>query len=371
MITAQPGPSGTFVTGVAVATADCVPLFGQGLYKTFSIKRINKMADSGGMLEGKGGWFHSMFTSDINAVPYEAFEGKADGRSITLIDWEPIGNMVYPGDEILGEVNCSGDYGWPLGSVLGKCLASAKQTTNTTRVFACVSLRTDSKTSGLSYGSGGAASKMMGPAASGSLALAGLIGTTTSFADTAFDVKIIALNDGRTEWYKEEVYVAPPPPAPVVIPCPPAVCDPSEFLRLIIQAEREIAGCYRYCHNNMFWRLVAARNNVNAWLCTGDARYLSAAINHYEMAELNYLHGQDIKRYADSESVIAEVEFGLASAFYARDGSIGNFYHAPKVVVHEDKKRHTDKPVGLTSDEKKRVLELRNTLERYSKKLSL
>lgn len=148
-------------------------------------------------------------------------------------------------------------------------------------------------------------------------------------------------------------------------------CDPSIYIERIKKAEYEISICLRYGHNNLFWRREAAKANVDAYICTGKREYLIAAINHYEMAELNYIHGYDIRKYSDSNAIIAEVEYGLASAIYARDKSIDNFWHPPEVVVHENKKTRADKPVAVTAHEKQEVLKIRRTLERYAKKLTL
>lgn len=323
-IVAQPGPSGNFVTGTAFAAGGCTPLFGEGLHKTFSTKQIAQMSDSGSAWEGKGGWFHSLFTSDINAVAYESFEGSPDERPITLINWEPTGSRVYPGDRIIGEVSCTGDYGWPLGSVLGKCLAEAKQTTNTTRVFACITVRNDSKNSGFSIGTGGAVSKLNGGGAgtAASVALGGLIGTTASFVDTAFDVKIIALNDGYTEW-KTIAPVAPPVAKPAPAP-KPEICNPDEIWARIHELEKELKKCERYCYNNLTLRQFIGDAYVELYVCTGDKRYLSTvngAAYHYGVAERNYLKGWDIKSHkAEADSVIAQVYYNWAGVIYETKG---------------------------------------------------
>jgi len=161
----------------------------------------------------------------------------------------------------------------------------------------------------------------------------------------------------------------PPPPAPE--PDKPQACNPKEFMLKLEKAELEIFGCKRYGHNNLYWQLEAMKESLNVYLCTGDATYLGNAIQHGQMAELNYINGYDIAKHADSDKIVGEVEYLLASAFYARDSSINNFWKAPAYVVHVDKKRGNSKPVALTSHEKKQVEKLRCTLERYSKKLAL
>ena len=163
----------------------------------------------------------------------------------------------------------------------------------------------------------------------------------------------------------------PCPPPEVKQPPPPQACNPKEFLLKLERIDLEIFGCKRYGHNNLYWQLEAMKESLNVYLCTGNVIYLEDAIQHGQMAELNYIHGYDIAKHADSDKIVGEVEYLLASAFYARDSSINNFWKAPAHVVHVDKKRGNSKPVALTVHEKKQVEKLRCTLERYSKKLAL
>lgn len=144
-------------------------------------------------------------------------------------------------------------------------------------------------------------------------------------------------------------------------------CDITENVRLISEAEAQIAVCYWYGYNNLFYQNQAGENSLKAYRCTGDVAYLNAALRHYGMGELNYINGSDIKNHADSNSIIAEVEYGLASAIYARDGVTDDFYRIPTVVVHQDKKTGRDKPIALTAGEQQKIKPLRENTEKYSK----
>jgi len=165
--------------------------------------------------------------------------------------------------------------------------------------------------------------------------------------------------------------ISPPVPPPPPVVTKPKACNPDEFIWKLKNAEYEISICWLYSHNNLFWQLEAMKDSLDVYVCTHDARYLEDAIQHGQMAELNYFNGKDIASYPDSSKLIGEVEYWLASAFYAKDKSIDNYWKAPDYVTHINKKSGNAESVALTGYEKKRVEKIRSTLERYSKKLVL
>lgn len=374
-ITAQPGPSGSFVSGMQLALpAGCVPITG-----SISLKKVKKMAKSGSFTEKKGGMWHGFFSDRNKPVPYEDFDDKPSEERFYFYSWDPT-KTVVDWDSITMESFCEGDYGYPLGSALGKCLEDARETVNASHVLACYTVRYDNHASGASYGGGGTGSIIKGgenDTKAGSVAIGGLMGTTVGYYNKAYDVYLVGLSGAYTVSPKPTPAPTPaclPVPTPVPTPDPtPQVCNISIYTEKIEAAEKRIDNCWRYGHSNMVDRLTAAKENVNAWLCSNktETKYLREAIEHYQMAELNSIHGWDIKKYSDSDAIIAEVEYGLASAFYARDGHINNFWVAPEVVVHENKKTGKEKPVATTAYEKREILKIRHTLEKYSKNLTL
>lgn len=290
-------------------------------------------------------------------------KGLAVTSSIRILDYYG----KKPGDKVVGFARVFGkkkDITESLVGLAGK--EGMEKGANAMGVMIRVKNRTNSK--GVSFGVGAGAGLYV-PCNNG-------VGTGVSFG--AF-LSSVAIED---EIELTVVYLVtcepkpcpPPPPAPPT-PAPepekPQTCNPKEFMLKLERAEMEIFGCKRYSHNNLYWQLEAMKESLNVYLCTGNATFLEDAIQHGQMAELNYLHGHDIAKYADSDKIVGEVEYLLASAFYARDSSINNFWKAPAYVVHVDKKRGNSKPVALTSHEKKQVEKLRCTLERYSKKLAL
>ncbi|KKQ45570.1 MAG: hypothetical protein US63_C0014G0002 [Candidatus Moranbacteria bacterium GW2011_GWC2_37_8] len=274
-------------------------------------------------------------------------------------------DLPNEGDEILGSVIVVGKADVDDIAFVTDGALACKDQTMTRRIAVSEAEYIDGATIGGSIGLSGSAARAAD--ASGAVfATGGMLGKTKTRAERVRRVKVLCMNDGP-------LYLTVPPPAEKFTPAPtPEVaCNVEVYLKIIRKAEKEIATCWRYSYNNFFWQLEAARNNVNAFICTGDKGYLGIAMNHYYMAELNYIHGFDIKKYADSDAMIAEVEYGLASAFYARDGHVNNYWVAPKVVVHMNKKKNTPKSVAVTAYEKREIMKIRRTLERYSTHLTL
>lgn len=107
------------------------------------------------------------------------------------------------------------------------------------------------------------------------------------------------------------LYVPDCPPCPVVAPpCPPVVkpepapqpkCEAGMIEKLLREIERyrEAAKeCPTNCWNNeKLWKAIAD-NNMRLFYCTGNRKYLLAALYAYERAEKNYLMGVEPSKKA-------------------------------------------------------------------------
>ena len=294
----------------------CEPLF-----LSFSIERIENMRQAGSFWDRKGSVIDALFAKDVRAVVHEKFSGKVDSRPIARLDWVPQGQS----DKLLGEFECQGDYGWPAGASLARCLYEAKQRTNTTRVVVWMSEEKDGKNSGFSIGTGGAASKVMGGNSGDdtaiSVALGGLIGSTYSSIEKRYNVKLWAFNDGSID-----------PPAGLnvcgvqqsltvsqsTVQTVTAACSPEEVQRIYSSLEENRVsiygdggkkkGCDLYSLNNL--RLRSQRGDLfyRLYKCTGDKEALHKAIENYEIAARNYRFGHDIKKHrVKADRIIAQV----------------------------------------------------------------
>lgn len=309
------------------------PFVCQPLFSVYTKDRLNVVSGSGSFFDRKGGFFHKLTTNPIRSVIHKPLKGEVDDKSVTLINWEPVGNAVYASDELLGEFECEGDYGWPMGAALGRCLAEAKNTTNTTRVFAYVRARKDPKNSGFSLGSGAAGAALFGSpdTVAGAIGLGGLIGTTTAYVDMAYDWTVLALNDGPTvpppgvyvcgeeppsvriiiERRPEPVRVEPPK---AVEPEKPAVCNPEPIRREIERLKVEISKCKFWGLNNLRLRFLLANEYAKLAKCTGENGYYSDAVKNYDLAEKNYLNGKDIKKnQAEADQILYKVYWNWAA----------------------------------------------------------
>jgi hypothetical protein len=298
----------------------CGPLF-----QVFTIERINNMLDSGSFWDSKGSVLDAIMAKRVRAVVHEKFSGKADNRPIVRLDWIPSGKA----DKLLGEFQCDGQYGWPVGASLARCLHEAKQQTNTTRVVVWFSEEKDGKNSGFSIGSGAAASKMFvnnGVDESiGSVALGGLLGSTYASVEKRYNVKLWAFNDGPTN-PPDGLDVCKPPMPPVVQAPPPPTCDASSIRIEIEILKRQIAACKYWGIDNMRLRFLKANKEAALAKCTGENGYYSDAIKDYELAEKNYLKGKDIKaNRAEADQLLQKVYWNWAAVIrevYGRDAEI-------------------------------------------------
>lgn len=310
------------------------------------------------------GFWASLFGRD-GGLEVTALNERMSGNpeSITCLGYWPE-NGLAAGAEVVMEVTGYGEYRQNLASLQADVANVCMNEAGTPFYAMMLGSDVDAVTNGKSISIGGATSAVSHNGNRGVVATGGgQLGTIKTIQQEKQKIWAKCITQGQ-------VYF-PPVVAPPPYVAPPKACNPESYINKIKESEKRIAKCWRYGHSNMVDRRNAARENLNAWICTKQIHYLREAIEHYQMAELNYIHGWDIKKYSDSDEIIAEVEYGLASAFYARDGHIENFWKAPKVVVHENKKTGKDKPVATTAYEKREILKIRHTLEKYSQQLTL
>ena len=299
---------GAFVgAGANMSSEGWIPFVCQRLFKSFDSKRLDVMSSSSGsgaFSDRKGGFFKRLFGSQIKKTLH--FSGESDSKEntlITLIDWDPTSGG-YANDKILGEFSCEGDYGWPKGASLGKCLKAAKDETGANRVFASYRVRRDPKNSGVSFGSGAAGAKMLGGTGevdrvAGAMSLGGLIGTTTAYVDEAYDWYVIALNSGPVDPpIGFNACGQPQVIEPTIATAPKAApaetlkkCDPDEVLGRIEQLIETTECCLKDCFNNMLlWKQIGD-NYTMLYECTAKAEYLREAKNAYERSLQNFSQG--------------------------------------------------------------------------------
>jgi hypothetical protein len=296
---------GTFVAGPAPSAGNFTRMTCDPVNKNFSIERLKRMASAGNWADTRGTWFNSMFSSSVKLVPYESFDGKVDDQPITRLDFIPIGEN----DRVLAEATCEGQYGWPLGAAVGKCLLALKEATNTVRVVIEYKIVHDGKGSGTSVGTGAAASKMLGAGgsddAAGSLAVGGLFGSTYLSLEERYVVHAIAYNDGPvgtpTEAKCEQPTIAAPAPEQV------KTCNSGKIISELKKNEQEIKQCKKYCENNLKLRLIRGKLFFALYKCTGDKEALEDAVHNYEIAARNYKFGKDTKNNLNADELMAEV----------------------------------------------------------------
>lgn len=293
-IIAQPGPSGSFVSGMNIALpAGCTPITG-----SISMKKAYKMAQSGSFAEKKGGMWHGIFSSRIKSTPYIDFEGKASKDNFYFYEWDPM-KAIIGWDSVTIENFCEGDYGYPLGSSLGKCLEEARETVNASHVLACYTVRYDNHASGASLGAGTTGSVIKGgenDTRAGSVAIGGLMGTTVGYYNKAYDVYLVGLDaayDYQPPVVESKPVFVPPPPPPA-----PLACDVTIFDKIIIGIDIELPKCLWPCHNNQKLRFAKGNALMDKFFCSGnkDMNLLIAAIHEYGVAERDFENGRELKK---------------------------------------------------------------------------
>jgi hypothetical protein len=326
---------GAFVAAPTALVGNWIPLFCNPLFKSFSAERIHQMSASDSFFGGVS----------IGKVVHVSFDGKVDDQPIDLINWD-VRLGAYSTDVILGEFECRGEFGMPMGASLGRCLEEAKKNTNTIRVFAAYRVRHDKKNTGLSIGSGAAGSVLGGGATdnfAGAISLGGLIGTTTASTVEAYDWTVIALNDGQLGTNDScggavsvSVTVNPEPaPAVIMTVVPePQSCDPESIWEDVRKFWAKCELCKYFCFNNQTLRYKLGRLYINLAVCTKNNEYLKVAAEHFRIAVSNYEQGTDTKSgkyHSEAKEIYKDSNYLLAGCYYvlgdAREKEVVKKHH--------------------------------------------
>jgi outer membrane protein OmpA-like peptidoglycan-associated protein len=128
---------------------------------------------------------------------------------VVRLDWYPtgspeIGEVIHKGDMILGEFEIIGQKKWTSIAPLLLGILEAMEETYAKRIVVQLKLKKEAYNAGFSVGSGTAAGAMMGSSGkaddkAGFVSLGGLIGKTWAGMWSAYDFRILALNDGKVE----------------------------------------------------------------------------------------------------------------------------------------------------------------------------
>ncbi|MEK7598592.1 MAG: hypothetical protein AAB487_02550 [Patescibacteria group bacterium] len=259
----------------------------------------------------------------------ESLPGNTDDVSCTAY-WPKA--IAYPGDKVLSTARILGDPNWPEEAFLGMAEATCKAESGSRRVAMRTRILKDGVTVGNSVGIGGAASKVVGGGDEGvAFAAGGQLGTNRTRVEDYVEFEVLCLNDGPTEpaesWFPKKDDSKPASPA-VEKPKPeePKPCDADKIRERISELEKKVQSCKLFCFNNLGYRRALGDAYVDLFICVGDKENLRKAIEHYQIAERNYLQGHDIKSHqAEADGIIAQVYYNWAGCIrelYGREAAM-------------------------------------------------
>lgn len=275
-------------------------------YQSFTIEELKTMSDSGRLMDRRGSFWDIFFGEKERVV----LRGKNGGQKTDRI--KILNNVPPIGTKFLGNFACTGDVDWPLDEPLAKCLALAKEKTGANNVVVWKVDDIDATNSGTAVGAGTGMSNPFGDGSVGAGSLSASFGKTHSMKERVRLVEVHAYEDvieasnvcgGQVNYY------VPPPQA--------RDCDPTEIIERIKKLERKLKKCTTWCMNNLGLREEAGNENIEAYICTGDKKYLLEAIKHYQMAENNYFKGPDVKSYkSEAKEIMAQVYYNWAGCIF-------------------------------------------------------
>ncbi len=194
---AIPGTAGMFpFPSGPGSVGQWILLIGQPLLKSFEYQILDDF-----YVKNMKIWDHKIRNKHLQETVYSKNIVPNNKESIVRLDWAPQGDVFYPGDKLLAEIEIIGSHEWTSTASLLLGLRRAKELTQTKRVIVWLRYVTKHYNDGMSLGSGGAVGSMFGPSnaidnKAMSIALGGLIGTTEAGQRQAVDVRIWCLNDG-------------------------------------------------------------------------------------------------------------------------------------------------------------------------------
>lgn len=213
-------------------------LYYPATYRKLSMPEIRSMKQKFGIWPG--GWKKRVRSVVLvpGAVP-------ANDDPITLLGWWAKA-ISRDTDKIIGVVTVTGDYLHPEESALGLGLEEAKKLTGTRRVSIRVREVKEGVTRGLSYGAGGAASRIMQPGMDNdavAFATGGVLGKNRVRAEEWPEFEILCLNDGPSEAPEipapppESRQASAPPQAALFQAAPPQPPPPPQRQEVVVRIE--------------------------------------------------------------------------------------------------------------------------------------
>jgi len=243
-VLAVPGTAGMFpFPSGAGSMGQWQPLVNQPLLKVFDQKILNET-----YVKNMKIWDHLIRKNYLQETIYEKNSVPVNKEPIFRLDWVPQGDIFYPGDRLLAEIEIIGSHEWTSTASLLLGLRRAKEVTNTRRVVIWVRYKTEAFNKGRSLGTGAGGGLMVGPHGAVddkavAIALGGLWGTTWGGLWHSVDVRIWCLNDGPVDpppallarFKKEEAPILPKPEAAVK----PEVAPKAELVKPEVTPEKE------------------------------------------------------------------------------------------------------------------------------------
>ncbi|HBT45872.1 MAG TPA: hypothetical protein DEA43_03255 [Candidatus Moranbacteria bacterium] len=371
-----PGFNGYITPGVTVDGTQW-DIFCPKIYRKLSFKnQVDEMAFG---FHFSDLWFTN-WGGRVQFTPMGPSLPKSEGDMMMCTNYWPLDD-ANDDDVVVGRGEVVGKENWSVEAFVAEAYKSCRIEKNSNRVAILVSQDKNQVTSSQSLNLSASIVNVAGSNTGVGGATGFGIGKSTTRLDKVDKIKYACLNDGHANIIKTYATYQPPasqpPPAPPVLqpePAPqPSVCDQSIYLKLIADIDAKLFDCKPYSHNNLDLQLKAMKANISEWVCGGkrEVKYLNDAIQHGYMAELNYIKGRDISKFGDSEKLISDVDYYLASAFFARDGSTAGYWKVPEKVRHVNKKTGKYEWRPVTKDEGNKMLNLRHNMENYSTDLVL
>lgn len=289
MITAQPGPSGSFMNATLIIDDGLWHPLPEGV---FTVGELEKMVSSSGYLNRTGFFLSNMLTSPVTVVMHvdEADGDLEDNFEVTVV------NEASVKTRTLAESFGIGPYSTSLGAIEALSILKPVMKTHARYITGRYRTRRDGNASGIAVGSGAATSGISGGSndnRSGSLAAGAIVGYSTAYYNTAFDVDIRAV-----EVMESVAIVAPAPTSEVEVQEEKIVepkCDPQQFIDRIAQLKEATAHCFKDCFNNMLlWKQIG--DAFADWYeCGGrvDNNLLAQADSAYARSEKNCIEGHE------------------------------------------------------------------------------
>lgn len=122
-------------------------------------------------------------------------------------------------------------------------------------------------------------------------------------------------------------------------PVTPAPCDPNPIYQKIKDLEEKIKLCKKWGIDNMRLRFAKANAYAELAICTVENGYFSEAIKDYQLAEKNYLNGEDISaNRTEADSLLGQVYYNWSGCVSEISGSKA----AEKFAMEKNMKKYSN-----------------------------